>query len=136
MTLCLGGKRPSAGSCRCKLSPKNYAGRIPGPCLRFWDAVRFGRPKQAPTELRAAVRRNKRKRCVIDNRKTNAKKNCCALCGETKAVPVYESEIHKFRNRQGDAVITSYNVFPGIELAFYSVHMNCFDAGMGKTEIL
>ena len=55
----------------------------------------------------------------MDNRKTNAKKDCCALCGETKAVP-------------GDAVITSYNVFPGINLAFYSVHMDCFVTGVEK----
>ena len=68
----------------------------------------------------------------MDNRKTNAKKDCCALCGETKAVPVYEPEIHKFRNQRGDAVITSYNVFPGINLAFYSVHMDSFVTGVEK----
>lgn len=68
----------------------------------------------------------------MDNRKTNAKKDCCALCGEGKAVPVYEPEIRKFRNQRGDAVITSYNVFPGIELAFYSVHMDCFVIGVEK----
>lgn len=62
----------------------------------------------------------------------NAKKDGCVFCGETKTVPVYKPEIHKFRNQRGDAVITSYNVFPGIELAFYSVHMDCFVTGVEK----
>lgn len=53
------------------------------------------------------------------------------MCGETKTVPAYEPEIYKFRNGRGDAVITSYNVFPGIELAFYSVHMDSFFWGEG-----
>lgn len=68
----------------------------------------------------------------MDNRETKAQKDCCAMCGETKAVPFYEPEIHKFRNERGDAVITSYNVFPGIELAFCSVHMDSFFFGEGE----
>lgn len=68
----------------------------------------------------------------MDNRETKIKKDCCAMCGETDAVPVYEPEIHQFRNQRGDAVITSYNVFPGIELAFYSVHMDSFFSGEGE----
>ena len=58
--------------------------------------------------------------------KTNIKKDCCSMCGETKVPLVYEPKIHKFQNQRGDAVITSYNVFPGIELSFYSVHMDSF----------
>ena len=68
----------------------------------------------------------------MDNRETKTKKDCCAMCGETKTVPAYEPEIYKFRNGRGDAVITSYNVFPGIELAFYSVHMDSFFLGEGE----
>ena len=68
----------------------------------------------------------------MDNRETKTKKDCCAMCGETKTVPAYEPEIYKFRNGRGDAVITSYNVFPGIELAFYSVHMDSFFWGEGE----
>lgn len=65
-----------------------------------------------------------------NNRKAEIRKDCCALCSETKAVPAYEPEIQKFRNQRGDAVITSYNVFPGIELSFYSVHMDGFLSGI------
>lgn len=68
----------------------------------------------------------------MDSRKISAKKDCCVCGGETKAVPVYEPKIHRFRNQRGDAVITSYNVFPGIELAFYSVHMDSFITGAEK----
>lgn len=65
----------------------------------------------------------------MDNGKTKARKNCRYLCCKTKTLPVYGPEIHKYRNQRGDAVITSYNVFPGIELAFYSVHMDSFFFG-------
>lgn len=40
--------------------------------------------------------------------------------------------MHKFQNQRGDAVITSYKVFQGIELAFYSVHMDSFFSGKGE----
>lgn len=68
---------------------------------------------------------------MID-RETGIKKDCCAFGGETKAVSVYEPEIHKFQNQRGDAVITSYKVFPGIELSFYSVHTDSFFSGDGE----
>lgn len=62
----------------------------------------------------------------MNNRKTNFKKSCCTPDCETKANSAYEPEIYKFRNGRGDAVITSYHVFQGINLAFYSVHMDSF----------
>lgn len=68
----------------------------------------------------------------MDNRKKKVKKDCCTPGGETKADRAYEPEIQKFQNRRGDAVITSYNVFPGIELAFYSVHTDSFFFREGK----
>lgn len=63
----------------------------------------------------------------MDNRKTKVKKDCCVPGSEASSL--YMPEIHKFRNERGDAVITSYNVFPGIELAYYSVHMDSFFFG-------
>lgn len=68
----------------------------------------------------------------MDNRTTNVKKDCCAFAGETKGDLAYEPKIQKFRNQRGDAVITSYSVFPGIALSFYSVHMDSFAAGVEK----
>lgn len=65
----------------------------------------------------------------MDIRKTNVKKCSCTLGCETKAISVYEPEIQKFQNERGDAVITSYHVFQGIHLAFYSVHMDSFFFG-------
>ena len=65
----------------------------------------------------------------MDSRKMESPKNCCALCGETKAAPVYEPEVHTFRNGRGDAKVAFYHVFPGIRLAFYSVHMESFFSG-------
>lgn len=65
----------------------------------------------------------------MDKGKTKDKEDCRYLCSKTKTVPAYEPETYKFRNRQGDAFITSYHVFPGIELAFYSVHMDGFYFG-------
>lgn len=55
--------------------------------------------------------------------------NSCRLCCKTETIPAYEPENHKFRNQRGDAVITSCHVFPGIELSFYSVHMDSFFFG-------
>ena len=65
----------------------------------------------------------------MDNVKTKAKKDCGYLYCKTQTVPVSEPETHKFQNGRGDAVITSYHVFPGIDLAFYSVHMDSFCFG-------
>lgn len=68
----------------------------------------------------------------MDSGKTKVKKDCCIMCMEAKAAPAYEPEMHKFRNKRGDAAITSYNVFPGIDPAFYSVHMDSFLFGAGE----
>lgn len=60
---------------------------------------------------------------------TKAGNDCGCLCNKTKAVSAYEPKKEKLRNGQGDAVITSYQVFPGIELDFYSVHTDSFFLG-------
>ena len=46
------------------------------------------------------------------------------LAEKTKAEPAYVPEVFSFPNGQGDTAITSYSVFPGIKLSFYSVHMD------------
>lgn len=56
-------------------------------------------------------------------------KECRALCGKTKTASEYRPEIRSFRNHLGDAVITTYPAFPGIELAYWSVHMERFSFG-------
>ncbi|WP_160560650.1 helix-turn-helix transcriptional regulator [Parablautia muri] len=73
----------------------------------------------------------------MDERKKDEKNICCTLCGKSDKLPEYEPEIHRFRNDQGDAEITSYKVFPGIELKVYSVHMGSFFFGKeGKGDFM
>lgn len=69
----------------------------------------------------------------MDNRKKNEKNICCALCNETKKPSEYGPEIQTFRNDRGDARITSYKVFQGIELHIYSIHMDGFIFGTEET---
>lgn len=73
----------------------------------------------------------------MDNGRAKAKKDCQYLCHKMKTASDYEPEVHQFRNGRGDAVITSYHVFPGIDLAFYSVHMDGFSFGAeGKGDFM
>lgn len=44
----------------------------------------------------------------------------------------YVPDIYSFQNKKGDARITTYPVFPGIELAYYSVHMDLCRFGTEK----
>lgn len=66
------------------------------------------------------------------NRMKTVEKECRTLCGKTKTASEYRPETRSFRNRLGDAVITTYPVFPGIALAYWSVHMECLSFGSGK----
>ncbi len=53
------------------------------------------------------------------------------IMNKRKTALTYEPKIHTFRNERGDAVISSYKVFPGIELKVHSVHMDAFFFGDG-----
>lgn len=66
------------------------------------------------------------------NRMKTVEKEYQALCGKTKTDSEYRPKTRSFRNHLGDAVITTYPVFPGIELAYWSVHMECFSFGPGQ----
>lgn len=45
---------------------------------------------------------------------------------------IVEKKEYSFSGDTGDAVITVYTVFPGIELAYNSVHIDCFNLGPRK----
>ncbi|MBQ8551183.1 MAG: helix-turn-helix transcriptional regulator [Clostridia bacterium] len=45
---------------------------------------------------------------------------------------VVERKEYIYSNHTGDAIMTAYEVFPGVELVFNSVHMNQFNRGEGN----
>jgi len=56
----------------------------------------------------------------------NNDKNYCAPCDATTTILAYEPEIQVFRSNRGDAITKTYRVFRGIELVYWSVHMDRF----------
>lgn len=40
-----------------------------------------------------------------------------------------EKKVYTFSDEVGDATMTAYSVFPGVQVVYNSVHMDCFDLG-------